>query len=107
MKLKEKTIAILKTIGISILTFITAFLFGKLFASAEDRQNAQKDKIKDEIDTIKDGLDKANEHVNEQTNIITEIKDNINQHESDKSEVVDSSIKQRVDEAKKAGFTKQ
>jgi uncharacterized membrane-anchored protein YhcB (DUF1043 family) len=106
MSFKDKIIAVLKTIGIAILGFITIFIFEKLFARSEDKQRKQEEEIKDALDTTKEKLEEIKQTITEQDAVIDDIKSHIKENEEIKDEIVHASEKIRIEEAYNAGFKK-
>lgn len=106
MNIKEKAILMLKTIGITIISFITIFIIGKIFVQTEDKQNKQKDKIKDTLSDITDQLDNSKNTLNEQEDIIDDIKTDVEKNNALKDKIVKDSEKKRIEEAYAAGFQK-
>jgi uncharacterized protein YlxW (UPF0749 family) len=107
MNIKEKIISILKAAGIAILGFIAAFIYGKLFISAEDKDKKQREDIKDTINDVKQKINTVKDSINEQNTIISDIKNTIEQHESTKDDILNTSIKDRIEYAEQAGFKKK
>jgi hypothetical protein len=103
---KEKIIAILKSIGIAILSFITIFIIGKLFSLSKDSQDKQKEKIGDSLDDISDKIVDMKDSVAAQNTVINDAKEDIDKNEFIKNKIVNASINERINEAEKAGFKK-
>jgi F0F1-type ATP synthase membrane subunit b/b' len=99
MKFKEKVLPILKKIGLAIVGFIGLILLSRFIKP--------NDKVKENVDEIKDAIDKAGTNSNNIKESIHDIEEVIEQKEEEKQEIVDASEKDRVKLANNAGFKKK
>jgi DNA-binding ferritin-like protein len=107
MKIPEKVLSWIKTIGIAILSFITLFILGKLFAFSEEKQKKREEEIKDALNDVENKLNDVKDVVKDQNTIINNTKDEIKKHELIKDEISQNSIEERIEDAINAGFKRK